>query len=182
VVGAGAFFSYGLPLLAGIAGLAALRMGRPPRADAARAVLAAGAAAAALFLAPLAAGHAPLRSMAQGLAIHREAFTTPRDHLLWAAWNPLDVAVFLGPAALLLIAAATGESASRLARTLGALVLLLLASGAVRGEAGRIALPLMPALLVAGSVRWCADAPRAALLGALLGMTALGLRLSWRLP
>jgi hypothetical protein len=185
VVGLATFFSYGVPLLAALTCTALLLALAPDRATALRAVALASLAAAVTFLLPLLAGHDPVGSLRQGLEIHRVAFTAPRSRALWAAWNPLDVALFLGlPLVVTLARGAPGEPPvlARFRRTLGALTLLFLVSGLVRGEAGRIALPLFPALAVASAPAWCGTARGAAALAVLLGVIGLGLRLSWQLP
>ena len=150
------FLSYGAVAflaLAGAATLAAVIDGREAWPRAARALVAAAVGASALMAVPMVLGHHPLRSALTALRIHREAYTGPRSYALWLAFNPLDLALFLGvPVAVLLAvrlveAARTVRCADMAAgdrfslAALAGLALLAL-SGTVRGEVGRIWIPV----------------------------------------
>jgi hypothetical protein len=141
-------------------------------------------------------GHHPITSARTALAIHREAYTTPRSYVLWLLFNPTDFALFLGPP----IAAQGLARLWRVARTwppaltpsrrfglvlAGALVVLV-ASGLTRGEVGRIWIPLMPFFFVAvfaPAEHGEASESRggAVLIGSLLLAVCLVVRNSWDL-
>jgi hypothetical protein len=182
------FLSYGAAVFVAITGAAALAA---VAADAGvrrcvMAVAQSAVAAAVVTAVPVAFGHRPWRSARVALQMHRETFTAPRSHALWLAFNPLDLAVFVGvPVAVLFVARLT-DAARRherdaldrftLAGALGLVALVL--SGTVRGEVGRIWIPLMPLLLVPAAAR-LGNRWRAPALGALLVLLCLALRLRW---
>ena len=96
---------------------------------------------------------------------HRAIAVASRSYSTWLLWNPYDLLLLLGPAVLVLAAAALrppagdGRPAFRaLAWGWWALFAVLLLSGSVRGEVGRIWLFLMPfaCVLAAGAAieRW----------------------------
>lgn len=199
--GAAVALSYGSPAFLAIGGVGVLLAARArglPLGEGLRRCALAAAVTAAVFAAPALVGHHPIASAAEALRIHREFFTQPRDYLLWLAFDPLDLAVFLGVpvAASLVLAAARAarrlvagaplqpEEALRLG-TLGALLVLLL-SGQTRGEVGRIWIPVMPVLLVAALARPSADGDRApsaasaVLLAAAIAPIPIALALWWR--
>ena len=146
-------------------------------------------------------GHEPLRSALTALALHREVYTRPRSYALWLAFNPLDLAVFLGVPVAVLLAIRAGRSWSltirhdpgpgagdRLRVVVTAGLALLLLSGVTRGEVGRLWIPIMPFLLVAAleeprsaeggpTIGWA----HALLVGALLLPLDLAIRVHWRL-
>jgi hypothetical protein len=132
--------------------------------------------------------HEPLAAARTALAIHRETYTRPRSYAAWLAFNPLDLALFLGvPLACVLAARLARDRArgpfGRMRAALVAGVAALFLSGAVRGEVGRIAIPLMPALLVAAvgpraDERQVAPA-EAALAGALLLALTAAIAARW---
>jgi hypothetical protein len=171
------FISYGSVVFLATTSLAALAAaaaapsvtdtpgGTKPRAAGWRAAATLSLVSAAVAIAlgfglPALLGHEPLRAMCRALAIHREAYTAPRSYWLWLVFNPLDLALFLGPpvAALALWRAVSGlrralsgaalEPAARFGLVTVAAVLTLVLLGVTRGEVGRIWIPLMPALLV----------------------------------
>jgi hypothetical protein len=193
------FTSYGAAAFLAIGGLAALALG-PSRREGLRTGLVALAiavgTAALLTAATTLLGHDPIASARAALAIHREVYTGPRSYALWLAFNPLDLAVFLGTplAALGLVRLATVHRAAlgprqRFGLTLAAAVAVLIASGVTRGEVGRIWIPLMPLLLVAilapaGSSHDADPTDRRPLMlvvGSLLGALCLAIRVSWDL-
>jgi hypothetical protein len=200
------FTSYGAAVFLAISGLAALTMA-PSRRDATRTglptLLIATSTATFLTAATTLLGHDPLASARAALAIHREVYTAPRSYALWLAFNPLDLALFLGApiAALGLVRLASGPSGlrrgplgprQRFGLTLVVALVALIASGTTRGEVGRIWIPLMPLLLVgilAPSDRTSADAdadpsqrrPFLLVLGALLAALCLAIRVCWDL-
>ena len=163
--GVSVFTSYGAAAFLAIGGVAALSAaaGRPAptgtNAWRRPAMLALGATAVSAALAcggPALLGHEPLRAAATALSIHRGVYTEPRSYPLWLAFNPLDLAVFLGLpiafTALLRLGAPPAGEPARLRRfrtSLGVGVGLLFLLGVTRGEVGRIWIPLMPLLLVA---------------------------------
>jgi hypothetical protein len=169
LAGGGALaLTYGAPAFLAIGGVAVLAAALARGVDlpaGLRACAIAAAVTLATFVAPALAGHHPIDSAREALRIHREFFTEPRAYALWLAFDPLDLALFLGlPVALSLIVAAA-RTATRLVRRLtlqsdeafrlGALsmLVLLLLSGQTRGEVGRIWIPIMPILLVAALAR-----------------------------
>ena len=194
------FTSYGAAAFLAIGGLAALALA-PSRRQAARTGLPALALAAGsaglLTAATILLGHDPIASARAALAIHREAYTAPRSYALWLAFNPLDLAVFLGAplAALGLMRLASVRKAAlgpgqRFGLTLAATLGALIASGVTRGEVGRIWIPLMPLLLVAILPPADGPSPNAdptdrrtlmLVVGALLGALCLAIRVSWDL-
>jgi hypothetical protein len=195
------FTSYGSAVFLAIGGLTALSLA-PSSRDARRmsALTLAIATSTALLLtaATTLIGHDPLASARTALAIHREVYTTPRSYPVWLAFNPLDLALFLGApvAALGLVRLASVRQielgpSQRFGLTLAAAVVALIASGITRGEVGRIWIPLMPLLLVAilapaHSSREDTE-PTFPCLGlcvvvaALLGALCLAIRVSWSL-
>ncbi|HEY3119816.1 MAG TPA: hypothetical protein VGL15_04275 [Vicinamibacteria bacterium] len=194
LAGLAGFFSYGALLLVALSGMAVLAFRAEgagwPRRAALVFGLAAATAVAVLWL-PAIFGHRPLASAATALAIHREQFTARRSYGLWLAFNPIDIALFLGPpvaavGAWRLARALRGprHATDRLRLATAAGLLLLVVSGVVRGEMGRILIPLMPLLLVAACAEPEIPARRAELplLAALLAGTAIAFRLSWELP
>ena len=195
-------FSYGAAAFLALAGAAALAASREPSRGASRGlrVTALAALGALLVLAvPVAFGHQPVQAARTALAIHREVYTAPRSYSLWLAFNPADLAVFLGVPLAILAAARTSaslevamrrglaalSSADRFRLALGAGLLLLLVSGTVRGETGRLLIPLMPLCLLAGlAAGGDRDQPRPALaatLGLCLAVLAFALRVRWEL-
>ena len=160
--------SYGAPAFLVIGGLAVLAAALADGVTLERTLRCCALAAlvtAAAFAAPALLGHHPIASMREALRIHREFFTQPRDYAVWLVFDPLDLALFLGPPVAVSLVAAAVRSVRRLigrARlqpdeafrlaALGAL-LALLVSGQTRGEVGRIWIPIMPALLVAALAR-----------------------------
>lgn len=196
------FISYGAAVFLAVAVVAALAIAGRPGTSRVGSVLAAAAAVPfAGLLLLLLAGHEPLRSLRTALAIHREAYTQPRDYALWLAFNPVDLLVFLGVPVSLLFAAAAVRScraalreqklataADRLACAAAASLALLLVSGVTRGEVGRLWLPLMPFLLLAALVEPASGGAtarlgwaRPLLAGALLLPLDLAIRAHWRL-
>ena len=180
--------SYGAAALCAIAGAAAVIA--PAGARRRATALAMAAAAAVIVLAvPMAWGHEPIAAARTALAIHREAYTHPRSYATWLAFNPLDLALFLGvPLAVVLIArlARAGSTGAfgRFRAVLAAGIAGLFLSGAVRGEVGRIAIPLMPALLLAamapaGDTTEGPDAAEAALAGALILLLTAAIAARW---
>ncbi|MET0554158.1 MAG: hypothetical protein ABW221_14035, partial [Vicinamibacteria bacterium] len=161
---AASFVSYGAVAYVAIGAAAAGVALSSPRQWTQAAAVATGAAAACLAV-TAALGHEPLAAARTALAFHREAYTAPRSYGLWLAWNPLDLALFLGaPAAALglaRLAAPPADAAARFRLALAAGIVLLLVSGSVRGEIGRIGVPqfglLQPAAL-AGRPRPARDA------------------------
>jgi hypothetical protein len=153
--------SYGAAAFVAITGGAALAAGPRDRRRAAAAAAIAAASAALVVAIPVAWGHEPLLAARTALAFHREAYTAPRSYGLWLAFNPLDLAVFLGVPVAVLFAVATARSfrglvrgaglgpADRLRLAAASGTALLALSGAVRGEVGRIWIPLLPVLLAA---------------------------------
>jgi hypothetical protein len=186
--GLACFVSYGAAALCAIAGAAAVLA--PVDARRRAAALAITAAAATIVLAlPMAWGHEPIAAARTALAIHRETYTRPRSYVTWLAFNPLDLALFLGvPLAALLAARLARAGATgafgRFRAVLAAGVAGLFLSGAVRGEVGRIALPLMPALLLAamapaGDSSDGPDAAEAARAGVLLLALTAAIAVRW---
>jgi hypothetical protein len=188
------FASYGAAPFLLIGGLAVLAS--TPRALLRRGLgltaLAGAVSALLAFGAPALLGHEPLRALATALSIHRETYTSPRSYALWLAFNPLDLALFLGvPVALIGLMGLPG-TLSRVTRVGGGSpldrfrlallggVVALLALGVTRGEVGRIWIPLMPLLLLA-----CLGAPEspdrrtALVVATLLGASTLLLGAYW---
>jgi hypothetical protein len=169
LAGGGALaLTYGAPAFLAVGGVAVLAAALARGMEVRAALLSCTVAAAvtlATFVAPILAGHHPLASAREALRIHREFFTEPRAYPLWLAFDPLDLAVFVGlPVAVSLIVAAahaaerlraraalSPDEAFRLAAL--AMLALLLLSGQTRGEVGRIWIPIMPVLLVAALAR-----------------------------
>ena len=164
MLGGGALLvSYGAAAFLAIGGLAALvATGVGWRRATAVAALAGAISGVVAFGLPALLGHEPVRALTTALSIHREMYTAPRSYGLWLAFNPLDLALFLGvPVAvggvLALVAsvrrAPRGGRGDPLARFRVAVfggVAVLLILGVTRGEVGRLWIPLMPLLLVAG--------------------------------
>jgi hypothetical protein len=179
------FFSYGAVAYVAIGALAVLAAAGRVRPWARAAAIALGSAAACLAL-TVALGHEPLAAARTALAFHREAYTAPRSYALWLAWNPLDLALFLGAplaaigAARLAARPADAAARFRLAIALGVVALLL--SGSVRGELGRIGVPLMALLLPAATGDRPLTARDAALLAALLAGLTILVRVRWLVP
>ena len=194
-------FSYGAPAFLALGGLAvlaaALARGLAPAPAIGRCAVAAGVTAA-LFAAPALAGHHPVASALEALRIHREFFTRPREYGVWLAFDPLDLAVFLGAPVAVSLVLATAHAVGRVVRresgtaptafrlgAMGVLVALVL-SGQTRGEVGRIWIPIMPVLLVAALARPAQEseggptAGEAVLLALLLVPMDLVLALSWK--
>lgn len=195
------FVTYGAAAFLLFGAAAALALGADgggPRLAKSAAWAAAGAAAVIGFTALL--GHHPLRSALSALAIHREVYTAPRSYALWLAFNPLDLAIFLGLPLAILLALRTGRASLALRRHAGGVspadrfviaaaagLALLLLSGVTRGEVGRIWIPLMPLLLVAalagsrdGEKATAGPSSREALLlGVLLIPPSIVMRLYW---
>ncbi|HUG53056.1 MAG TPA: hypothetical protein VMR21_05625 [Vicinamibacteria bacterium] len=182
--GAATALSYGAPAFLAIGGISALCAARARAltwAEGLRRCAVAGAVTFLTFLAPALAGHHPFASAREALRIHREFFTEPRSYVLWLAFDPLDLAVFVGLPVALALLWGTVAAARRLvahaslgveeAFRLGAVaaLALLLLSGQTRGEVGRIWIPIMPLLLVAALAR----APRAGAEGGPSAATAL---------
>lgn len=182
---AASFVSYGAVAYVAIGAVAVgLALARP-REWAQAVALAVGAAVVCLGV-TVALGHEPLAAARTALAFHREAYTAPRSYTLWLAWNPLDLALFLGAplAALGLarLAARPADAAGRFRLAIVAGVGLLLVSGSVRGELGRIGVPLMALLLPAALADRPLPARDATLLGALLAGLAILIRTRWMVP
>jgi hypothetical protein len=194
------FTSYGAAVFLAIGGLAALALAPSRRAAVRDGLPALGLAAGTAVLLTAATtllGHHPIASARTALAIHREVYTTPRSYALWLAFNPLDLAVFLGAplAALGLVRLASVREAAvdpgrRFALALAVALAALIASGITRGEVGRIWIPLMPLLLVAilaapdGANQARDPAHRKTVtlvLGALLAALCIAIRVSWEL-
>jgi hypothetical protein len=206
LAGAGAavavFTSYGAAVFLAIGGLCALAL-TPAGADRRRgvAVLALSAATgAALTAATALLGHDPLASARTALAIHREVYTAPRSYPLWLLFNPLDLAIFLGPPLTGLALRRLGRAArrpwspppfagSRFLLTIGAGVLVLVLSGITRGEVGRLWLPLTPLILVGvlsapeddGGPGAGADGALALVIAAVSAAVCVAIRGSWEL-
>jgi len=200
--GAAVALSYGAPAFLALAGTAALcaavAVGAPLLRALGRCTLAAGVTAA-LFLAPALVGHHPIASATEALRIHREFFTEPRSYGVWLAFDPLDLAVFLGLPVAASLALALVRALRRLAArarlqrdeafrlgAAAALVLLVL-SGQTRGEVGRIWIPVMPVLLVAALARPESEdrdsspsGASATLLAAAIAPLTITIGLSWR--
>ncbi|HEV8254018.1 MAG TPA: hypothetical protein VGQ78_04640 [Vicinamibacteria bacterium] len=194
LAGLAGFFSYGALLLVALGGLAVVAFRAEGGAWPRRALLVVGiataTAVAALWL-PAIFGYRPLASASAALAIHREQFTARRGYALWLLFNPLDLALFVGPpvAAVGLWRLARAVRQPRRPRdrfrlAVAAGLLLLVASGVVRGEMGRILIPFMPVLLVASCAEPEGPSERSELplLAMLLSATAIVFRLSWELP
>jgi methylthioxylose transferase len=195
--GLATLLSYGAPAFLAVGALAAIRIqpaGRPNR-ETVRVLAGALVVAAGLALLPALFGFRPLASAWRALYIHHQAFTRPRSYVLWLLFNPLDLALFLGPplACLALFPrtpAGAPDAAGRFRQAVLFAVVLWLLSGTVRGEMGRIALPVLPLLTVAA----VADAPaippggRPLRVGPMLFLAALLmvfdvlLRRAWQLP
>ena len=181
------FVSYGAAALCAIASVAGVVAVAGARRRMRVLAIAAGAAAVVIAI-PMAWGHEPLAAARTALAIHRETYTRPRSYATWLAFNPLDLALFLGmPLAVVLVARLVRGGAQgpfgRMRGVLAAGIATLFLSGTVRGEVGRIAIPLMPALLVAamGPVADDSqvDATEAALGGALLLVLTAAIAARW---
>jgi len=205
------FTSYGAAVFLAIGGLAALAVA-PSRRAAARAgvftLVLATATAAILTAASTLLGHDPIASARTALAIHREVYTAPRSYALWLAFNPLDLALFLGaPLAALGLARLASLAAVvvrnparspdpghgfgprvRFGFTLAIALAALIASGLTRGEVGRIWIPLIPLLLVAilsladsetGDASPAHRRGHLLVLGALLAALCLAIRIFW---
>jgi methylthioxylose transferase len=197
LAGVAFFVSYGATVFVDLGGLAAFALAKGPgrvRRWARVAYLAAAGFLAVIGLS-MALGHEPVASLRTALAFHRDAYTAPRSYALWLAFDPLDLAVFLGLPVAALGLAALGRDVRRLRtltdgagrfRVVMALGLaLLILSGTVRGEVGRIWIPLMPALLVAALAGARAEEPtarQALVIGAMLSAVGLALRTFWILP
>jgi hypothetical protein len=192
-VAVAASLSYGAAVFIGLAGAATLAAvaDRARARVAVKSVALAAIVAAALLEVPLLLGHRPWRSAFTALAMHRETFTAPRGYALWLAFNPLDLAVFLGPPLAVLFAvrlaqaarrqrAHASEGLDRFTLAAGAGLLLLLLSGTVRGEVGRIWIPLMPLLAIPAASRVGAGW-RGPILGAILAALCILLRTRWEL-
>ena len=159
--------SYGAVVFLLIGGLAAIASrgdrGIGLRRSLAVAGLASAAAGVVAIAIPALLGHEPLRALTAALSLHRELYTAPRSYLLWLAFNPLDLALFLGvPVAaggLLALArsvrrrdaGAGTASLDRFRRVVFGGVAVVLVLGVTRGEVGRLWIPLMPLLLVASA-------------------------------
>lgn len=182
---AASFFSYGAAAYVALGALALLAAQRDARAWSRDVALALGAAALCLG-ATVALGHEPLAAARAALAFHREAYTAPRSYALWLAWNPLDLALFLGaPLAAVgvaRLAARTDDAPGRFRLAVALGIAALLATGSVRGELGRIGVPLMALLLPAALAGRPLGRRDAALLGALLASLALVIRWRWLVP
>jgi hypothetical protein len=127
--------------------------------------------------------------MRTALAIHREAYTAPRSYALWLAFDPLDLALFLGlPVAVLALghavsaarrglAGAPLDPVDRFGLAVVAGVAALVLLGVTRGEVGRIWIPLMPLLLVSGMAR--EDVPLTVVVGTLVAGFDLAMAGFW---
>ena len=207
--GAAAFLALA-GLAAGAALAAASHEERTRRLAAlAAALLASAAVAVAIaFGIPAAVGGHPFAALRTALAIHREAYTTPRSYRLWLLFDGIDFAALFGVGLAFLAAAAAVGAARQLRprataprRALFALALLLgvallVVSGATRGEVGRLWIPLMPLVLAGAAPVWAAgspvrgapeaavdtDDPRPALLAGLLcTLSTVAVAAAWRL-
>ena len=196
--GLASLLSYGAPAFLVFGAMAATRIraaGRPDR-ETARVLAGAAATAAVVALLPVLFGFRPLATASRALFIHHQVFTRPRSYVLWLLFNPLDLALFLGPplACLALFRrspAAAPQAAHRFRQAVLFAVAVWVLSGTVRGEMGRIALPVLPLLTVAA----LADTPDALhpgsgplgvgtalfLAGLLIAFDVL-LRRAWQLP
>ena len=182
---AASFVSYGAVAYVAIGAVAVGVALARPREWTQAVALAAGAAVACLAV-TIALGHEPLAAARTALAFHREAYTAPRSYALWLAWNPLDLALFLGAPlsalGLARLAARPADAAARFRLALAAGVGLLLVSGSVRGELGRIGVPLMALLLPAALADRALSARDATLLAALLAVLTVLVRVRWLVP
>jgi hypothetical protein len=191
--GLAVWLSYGAPVFLALAGAAALSLGLGspggPRRSAALAAIAA-AVTAAVWLLPAAVGHRPLASLATALAIHRDAFTRPRNYGLWLRFNLLDLALFLGmPVAVAWtwrtarsVAAGSPAPADRFRVATAIALAAILLSGQTRGEVGRIWLPLMPALLVAAFAGRAPSRADAVVCTACLAALTITMAVLWQVP
>lgn len=207
LAGVAFFISYGAAVFVDIGALAALALAPPGPGRARRWAIVTVSAFAGFLAVPAASvalGHEPLSSLRTALAFHRDAYTAPRSYALWLAFDPLDLALFLGLPVTALgllalgrdvrrlrsgLAEGTARALFRLRAVLALGLGLLIVSGTVRGEVGRIWIPLMPALLVAAMASAPqADGPagpaarEAVTLGLLLATVGLTLRAFWILP
>lgn len=182
---AASFVSYGAVAYVGLGAVAVGVAVARPREWTKTVALAAGAAVACLAV-TVALGHEPLASARTALAFHREAYTAPRSYALWLAWNPLDLALFLGaPLAAVGLARLRTRSLDEAARfrlSLAAGIVLLLLSGTVRGELGRIGVPLMAVLLPAALADRALTDRDATLIAALLAALTILVRARWLVP
>jgi hypothetical protein len=196
VAGVALWVSYGAAAFLAIGGVAALAAAYDGRAGLRRraglTTLSAAVAGVVAFGVPALFGHQPVRAMLTALSIHREMYTTPRSYALWLAFNPLDLALFLGvpvaAAGLLVLPRSVRRSAPDTVRTpmdrfrlaLFGGIAVLLALGVTRGEVGRIWIPLMPLLLVAClGGRSEPDRAEALLQGVLLAVLTLTIGSYW---
>jgi hypothetical protein len=182
---AASFLSYGAVAYVAIGAVAVLAALQRPREWATPVAVAAGAAAACLAF-TVALGHEPLAAARTALAFHREVYTAPRSYALWLAWNPLDLALFLGAPlatlALARLAARPADDAGRFRLAVAGGTALLLLSGSVRGELGRIGVPLMALLLPATLGNRALPARDTTLLGTLLAALTILVRVRWLVP
>jgi hypothetical protein len=170
--------SYGAVSFVAVGTVVAIAIVRPAREPLVRA--GAAATAAGLLVAwavPAALGHHVVQAALTALRIHRDVYTTPRSYPLWLAFNLLDLALFAGLPAVVLLALHARHVL--LARVVVAALLLLDLTGTVRGEAGRIWTPLLPFVLVAAFPPAILSARAAVPAAALLLLLAVALRASW---
>jgi hypothetical protein len=182
---AASFFSYGSVAFVAIGGVAVLAA-VGGRSAWPRTVGLALSGALACLAVTVALGHEPLAAARAALAFHHEAYTAPRSYALWLAWNPLDLALFLGAPltalAALRSAARPADGAARFRLALAAGTFALLLSGSVRGELGRIGVPLM-ALLLTGTFAGRPLAARdATVVAVLLAVLTVLVRARWIVP
>src|SRR5262245_23364385 len=188
------WLSYGAALFLAFGGVAALALApterRSPRTLGALVFIAGGVAAAIFFL-PAVVGHHPWATARTALGIHHEVFTAPRSYALWLAFDPVDLAVFLGVPVAAIWAVATAravrepprDAIDRLRLATAAALAVIVLAGVTRGEVGRIWIPLMPVLLVAALAR--SDGPdrsESAVMASALAVLCLALALYWRVP
>ncbi|HET9314130.1 MAG TPA: hypothetical protein VFQ51_01025 [Vicinamibacteria bacterium] len=181
---AASFLSYGAATFAAVGALAVAAALGWRRCLPAIAV--AAAAAGAWLGVTVVLGHEPLAAVRTALAFHRETYTAPRGYALWLAFNPIDLALFLGApvvaVGLLRLRRRLADPLARFGAAWLALVAALLVSGTVRGELGRIGVPLMALGLPAALGDRTLGPEDAAAMAVLGGTVCLVMRAAWILP
>jgi hypothetical protein len=142
--------------------------------------------ALAWWVLTIALGHEPLAAARTALEFHRVTYTAPRSYALWLAFNPIDLALFLG-APVVAVGVLRGDRRlddpfRRFRAALLAGLVALLLSGTVRGEMGRIGVPLMALALPGAIGDRELPARDAAWMGLLLAVLCIALRGSWIVP